>query len=367
MAGSELARRIDTVRRFNRFYTRRIGVLRDGLLGSPYSLAEARAALRARRSATGPPPRNWGASSTSMPGYLSRLLRGLERGGLVARTRSAVDGRRNHLALTGERTPRVRNAERPVERGSRRHARRHFRIRRSAVSSPRSRPSRRSLGARPAPSAPYLLRTHQPGDMGWVIGRHGALYAAGIRLGRDLRGVRRRDRRAVRPQLRPEARALLDRGARRPQRRRGLSRPQVRDGRAAAPADRRARGARPRHRQAAGDRVRALRAPRRLPEDRALDQRHPGRRATPLRGSRLSARESGAASQLRQGPRRPVLGARALARTTRPSRTSRGRHVKVEAARRLRVHPASRVAAPTTFRSTPIRSSSHSIVSPGLR
>ena len=175
MAGSELARRIDTVRRFNRFYTRRIGVLREDLLGSPYSLAEARLIYElAHRDR--PTAAELGRDLTLDAGYLSRLLRGLERSGVLSRTRSATDGRRNHLALTakGRRAFATLNAQSnkdvaalleglpdPQQRGLV-----------SALETVET-----VLGARPAPSMPFLLRTHQPGDLGWVIGRHGALYA----------------------------------------------------------------------------------------------------------------------------------------------------------------------------------------------
>jgi len=175
MAGSELARRIDTVRRFNRFYTRRIGVLREDLLGSPYSLAEARLIYElAHRDR--PTAAEVGRDLTLDAGYLSRLLRGLERSGVLSRTRSATDGRRNHLALTakGRRAFATLNAQSnkdvaalleglpdPQQRG--------------LVSALET--VEMVLGARPAPGVPFLLRTHQPGDLGWVIGRHGALYA----------------------------------------------------------------------------------------------------------------------------------------------------------------------------------------------
>jgi len=175
MAGSELARRIDTVRRFNRFYTRRIGVLREDLLGSPYSLAEARLIYElAHRDR--PTAAELGRDLTLDAGYLSRLLRGLERSGVLSRTRSATDGRRNHLALTakGRRAFATLNAQSnkdvaalleglpdPQQRG--------------LVSALET--VEMVLGARPAPGVPFLLRTHQPGDLGWVIGRHGALYA----------------------------------------------------------------------------------------------------------------------------------------------------------------------------------------------
>src|SRR5256712_13243469 len=92
---------IDTVRRFNRFYTRRIGVLREGLLGSPYTLTEARLLYELARGAQ--------ATASALGrdlgldlGYLSRLLQGLKRRGLVRARRAAHDGRQSLLSLTAK-------------------------------------------------------------------------------------------------------------------------------------------------------------------------------------------------------------------------------------------------------------------------
>src|SRR5881396_336429 len=90
---------IDAVRRFNRFYTRRIGVLRAGLLGSAFRLTEARLLYelaqggQATASALG---RDLGLDL----GYLSRLPQGLKRRGLVGARRAAHDGRQSLLSLS---------------------------------------------------------------------------------------------------------------------------------------------------------------------------------------------------------------------------------------------------------------------------
>ena len=167
--------RVDVVRRFNRFYTRRIGVLRAGLLDSPFSLAEARLlyelAHRERPTAA-ELARDLGLDA----GYLSRMLRGLERRHLIARERSKSDGRQSLLGLTagGKRTFGILNTRSAAEvramlgklpdAGQRR-----------LVEAMRD--VERLLGAAPEPGVPYLLRPHRPGDMGWVVHRHGALYA----------------------------------------------------------------------------------------------------------------------------------------------------------------------------------------------
>src|ERR1700720_2505357 len=100
-AAAELDQRIDLVRRFNRFYTRRIGVLQDGYLHSPFSLAEVRVlyelAHRERSTAT-----ELARELDLDAGYLSRIVRGFLERGLLDRTPSAQDARAAWLSLTAD-------------------------------------------------------------------------------------------------------------------------------------------------------------------------------------------------------------------------------------------------------------------------
>jgi len=173
--GSEEQRaRIDAVRRFNRFFTRRIGVLREGLLHTPYSLTEARVLFEVanREEAT--------ASDFSRelgldPGYLSRTLAGLERRGLIQKAPSEADGRRRVLSLTAGGLEAftlldARSREEIAELLgglSEEEQRRLLEAMRTIEG---------VLGEGPKFSEPFFVRTHEPGDMGWVVQRHGELY-----------------------------------------------------------------------------------------------------------------------------------------------------------------------------------------------
>jgi len=169
------AARVDAVRRFNRFYTRQIGVLQEGLLQSPFSLAEARVLYEVAHR-DGPAAAELGRDLGLDPGYLSRILRGLRRRGLVDRRPSEADGRRSLLGLTR----RGRAAFATLDERSRRE------VGAMLDALPPPGPGRlveamgtieRLLDGAPQPASPYVLRPPQPGDMGWVVHRHGVLYA----------------------------------------------------------------------------------------------------------------------------------------------------------------------------------------------
>jgi DNA-binding MarR family transcriptional regulator/GNAT superfamily N-acetyltransferase len=168
--------RIDAVRRFSRFYTQRIGVLRPGLYDSPHSLTEVRVLYELAHASGAPTATELGCALDLDAGYLSRILRGFESKGYVRKTRSADDARHLHLSLTSA----GRKAFAPLERAS------HDEV--GTLLAPLPDDAQRRvvdamgtleslLGDAPAPAASYLLRAHRPGDIGWVIARHGALYA----------------------------------------------------------------------------------------------------------------------------------------------------------------------------------------------
>jgi DNA-binding MarR family transcriptional regulator/N-acetylglutamate synthase-like GNAT family acetyltransferase len=167
--------RVDAVRRFNRFYTRRIGVLRPALYASRYSLAEVRVLYELAHTERPVTASALAASLELDPGYLSRILRIFAARGYTRRTRSVQDGRERPLTMTDA----GRKAFAPLDRASA--------VEVAALLAPLSdevqsrvtvamRAIEDALSERAQP-APVVLREHRPGDIGWVIARHGALYA----------------------------------------------------------------------------------------------------------------------------------------------------------------------------------------------
>jgi len=182
-----LPEQIELVRSFNRFYTRQIGLLREGLLKTPFSLTQARVVYE-----MGSRP---GVRSADLirelgldPGYLSRLLKGFERQGLIKRTNSTEDRRVNLLALTAKGRAEFRrlNARSESETGEML----------AAMSAPQRQrlvdsmsAIRRLLEPPGEAEPPFVIRTHRPGDIGWVIARHGALYAEEYRWDSSFEGL----------------------------------------------------------------------------------------------------------------------------------------------------------------------------------
>jgi DNA-binding MarR family transcriptional regulator/GNAT superfamily N-acetyltransferase len=166
---------IASIRRFNRFYTQLIGTLNAGLLESKFSLAEARV-LYELANRNEPIATEIAADLNLDMGYLSRILRSFSSTKLIRRQRSKTDGRQTLLTLTptgqsqfkllNERSSeQVREILKPLTPPQRMQLVTSM----SAIES--------LLNEKQPAQSPVTLRQHRPGDMGWVIERHGALYA----------------------------------------------------------------------------------------------------------------------------------------------------------------------------------------------
>jgi len=175
MRDTKASRQIEAVRRFNRFYTRQIGVLREGLLDSPFSLTEVRVlyelAHRDRLTAA-----ELGKDLGLDRGYLSRTLRSFEKRGLIKKTRSQTDGRQSFLAPTAK----GRRIFAPLNARSQKEVEEMLSSlsageQRSLIEAMES--IQRLLTNKPEPKVTYILRPHNPGDMGWIVHRHGVLYS----------------------------------------------------------------------------------------------------------------------------------------------------------------------------------------------
>jgi DNA-binding MarR family transcriptional regulator/N-acetylglutamate synthase-like GNAT family acetyltransferase len=173
---STLEDRIAAVRHFNRIFTWQLGVLREGLLHSPYSLTEARILFELAHDD------NLTASDLCRElgldaGYLSRILAALEKQGLIDKVRSQVDGRQRLLHLTPDGKDAFalldsRSCEEVAEMLSDLSEQEQQRLLKAMQT------IENVLGKKGFKfSAPYILRSHEPGDMGWITHRHGVLYA----------------------------------------------------------------------------------------------------------------------------------------------------------------------------------------------
>jgi DNA-binding MarR family transcriptional regulator/GNAT superfamily N-acetyltransferase len=167
---------VDAIRAFNRFYTRRIGVLHEDLLGSRFPLTQARVLFElAQREPVA--ARDIGDTLGLDPGYLSRILQTFADAGLVEKTRSELDARSFVLTLSAkgreafalldrsshEATAAMLAALSPLERD---------RLLRAIAE------AELALSPQTLPAAQRVqIRTHRIGDIGWAIERHGRLYA----------------------------------------------------------------------------------------------------------------------------------------------------------------------------------------------
>ncbi|WP_315750424.1 MULTISPECIES: helix-turn-helix domain-containing GNAT family N-acetyltransferase [unclassified Bradyrhizobium] len=166
---------VAAIRAFNRFYTRKLGALDQHLLDSPFSLAEARVLYElAQYDAIS--AKEIGLSLGLDAGYLSRIVQSFDEQGLITRTPLPTDRRQQQLGLTA----RGRQAYAKLDRSSQKEI--------AAMLAPLA-PSVRdrlvgamttietALEPQQPGRSPVLLRSHRPGDIGWVVSRHGAVYA----------------------------------------------------------------------------------------------------------------------------------------------------------------------------------------------
>jgi DNA-binding MarR family transcriptional regulator/GNAT superfamily N-acetyltransferase len=174
----ELQPRVDAVRRFNRFYTSLVGALDEAHLSSPYTLAEVRLLFELAHRES-PTAATLVAELGLDAGYLSRMLRKLERRRLVKRTRSAADGRESHLALTAAGRAAFRSLDslasdaiarliEPLDESGQRRLVDAM----STIGTLLGAPTADTAASEPA----YILRPPRPGDLGWIVHRHGVLF-----------------------------------------------------------------------------------------------------------------------------------------------------------------------------------------------
>ena len=181
---------VAAVRRFNRFYTRQAGLLDEGLLDSPFSLTLVRVLYEIAHRP--------GITATELreilaldPGYLSRILSGLRRQGLVSARAPASDRRQRRLSLTarGSRTFGTLDARSSEEVGAM-LARLSRRERRELIDAMRAIEGILGKPGEHDTAGPEVeLRDPRPGDLGWVVKRHGELYAAEYDWNTEFEGL----------------------------------------------------------------------------------------------------------------------------------------------------------------------------------
>jgi DNA-binding MarR family transcriptional regulator/N-acetylglutamate synthase-like GNAT family acetyltransferase len=176
MSQPDSDRQISAIRAFNRFYTRKLGVLNQQLLESSFSLSEARV-LYELANRENPAAKEIGIELGLDPGYLSRIIQNFDENGLITRKPLPSDRRQYRLSLTAK----GRQAFARVNRSS------HDDVADMLATLRRGDGQRliaamavieRLLGASAVAPPPAILREPRPGDMGWVVQSHGSLYAS---------------------------------------------------------------------------------------------------------------------------------------------------------------------------------------------
>jgi len=168
---------IAIIRRFNRFYTRLIGLISGHYLESPFSLTEARV-LYELANLSDPTATAINNELHLDVGYLSRILNGFSKSGLITKTSSRDDGRTSILLLTDKGREAYQNLNQRSQTGIETmlaplSSEEQTRV----AASMRTIESLLNGGEQNRPSAPIIIRSPVPGDMGWVVKRHAELYA----------------------------------------------------------------------------------------------------------------------------------------------------------------------------------------------
>jgi DNA-binding MarR family transcriptional regulator/GNAT superfamily N-acetyltransferase len=172
---SIITSQIHDIRNFNRFYTARIGILTEGLHDRPVSLTEGRVLYELAQHETTTAGEINAVLGLDV-GYLSRILAGFRRRGWLQRRPSPTDGRQSLLWLTA-----AGHAEFDLLDAASQQEIHHLV---EAIQS-----IRRVLGDRPATEVPYVLRQPDAGDMGWIVQRHGAVYAQEYRWNQEFESL----------------------------------------------------------------------------------------------------------------------------------------------------------------------------------
>ncbi len=177
MPDASFEQRVSAVRRFSRFYTRQIGLLQDGLLDSPYSLTQARVLyeLAQKQACTAT---ELVAALGLDHGYLSRILRLFDERGLVVKRRGIDDGRQVVLSLTTKGRLASAKLDQLSQREMGTMLGKLDEAEQSRVVGAMDTIERLIGHDNTSDTPAFSLREHRPGDMGWVVARHGAVYAA---------------------------------------------------------------------------------------------------------------------------------------------------------------------------------------------
>lgn len=166
--------RVDSVRAFNRFYTKELGLLGRGFMGTDYSLTEARIIWEIAQHDGLAEVIEVRRALELDPGYLSRKLAAFEKKGLLIRERSPEDRRRQLVRLTGSGRALFRTFDRGAAKQMTEELSAHPDVEQRRLVEAMG--DVRAILRDPAAPRKLALRGPEPGDHGWILERHAALY-----------------------------------------------------------------------------------------------------------------------------------------------------------------------------------------------